>query len=189
MTTAKGEQRRADLIRAATEILLTSGLEAVSHRAVAARAGVALGATTYYFADLADLRRAAVDALADADAARMRSAVEALPARRRTGPAVARIIASLLTPGEYDALVAWYERYIHAAREPVLADAARRTNAAALQHVETVLERSGLDAGVPAQVVLAVVDGAVIAALVDGADLGGVRRAAADALTAILQRP
>lgn len=186
MATAKGEQRRADLVRAATEILLAHGLEAVSHRAVAARAGVALGSTTYYFADLTDLRRAAVDALAGTDAARMQSAVDALPARRRSGPAVARIVATLLTPDDYDALVAWYERYVHAAREPLLADAARRTNAAARQHVETVLDRSGLRTEVPPQVVLAVVDGAVIAALVDGADLTGVRRAAAEALTALL---
>ena len=189
MTTAKGEQRRAALVRAAAELLQSGGLEAVAHRAVAGRAGVPLGATTYYFADLAELRRAAVDALADADVARMAAAVDALPARRRGGAAVARMIATLLTPDEYGALVAWYERYVLAAREPLFAAAARRTNAAALDAVATVLDRSGVGAGLPPQVVLAVVDGAVLGALADGAGLTEVRSAAADALTVVLDRP
>ncbi|MBB5791961.1 TetR/AcrR family transcriptional regulator [Jiangella mangrovi] len=186
MTTAKGEQRRAALVRAATELLQSGGLEAVAHRAVAGRAGVPLGATTYYFADLVELRRAAVDALADADVARMAAAVDALPARRRGGAAVARMIATLLTPDEYGALVAWYERYVLAAREPLFAAAARRTNAAARDAVATVLSRSGVGAGLPPQVILAVVDGAVLGALADGAGLTGVRSAAADALTVVL---
>jgi DNA-binding transcriptional regulator YbjK len=188
MATAKGEQRRAALVRAAAELLQSGGLEAVAHRAVAGRAGVPLGATTYYFADLAELRRAAVDALADADVARMTAAVDALPTRRRGGAAVARMIATLLTPDEYGALVAWYERYVLAAREPLFAAAARRTNAAALESVAAVLDRSGVGAGLPPQVVLAVVDGAVLGALAEGAGLTGVRSVAADALTVVLDR-
>ncbi len=188
MATAKGEQRRAALVRAAADLLLQGGLEAVSHRAVAGRAGVPLGATTYYFADLTELRRAAVDALADADVARMSAAVEALPARRRGAAAVARMIAALLTPDEYGALIAWYERYVLAAREPLFAAAARRTNAAALESVAVVLDHSGLAADIPPHVVLAVIDGAVLGALADGAGLTGVRDAAADALTVVLER-
>ncbi|PZF79497.1 TetR/AcrR family transcriptional regulator [Jiangella anatolica] len=189
MATAKGEQRRTALVRAAAELLQSGGLEAVAHRAVAARAAVPLGATTYYFADLTELRRAAVDALADDDVARMSAAAEALPVRRRGAAAVARMIATLLTPDEYDALVAWYERYVLAAREPLFAAAARRSNAAALESVAVVLERSGLETDLPPHVVLAVVDGAVLGALADGAGLTGVRAAAADAVTAILDRP
>lgn len=186
MATAKGEQRRTALVRAAADLLQGSGLEAVSHRAVAGRAGLPLGATTYYFADLTELRRAAVDALAEDDVARMAAAVEALPTRRRGAAVAARLIATLLTPDEYGALVAWYERYVLAAREPLFAAAARRSNAAALESVAAVLERSELTAGVAPQVVLAVVDGAVLGALADGADLEGARVAAADALTVVL---
>ncbi|WP_116952135.1 TetR/AcrR family transcriptional regulator [Jiangella endophytica] len=189
MATAKGEQRRAALVRAAADLLQSGGLEAVSHRGVAGRAGVPLGATTYYFADLTELRRAAVETLADDDAARMSAAVDALSARRRGAAAVARMIATLLTPDEYGALVAWYERYVLAAREPLFAAAARRSNAAARESVAAVLERSGLAAGVPPHVVLAVVDGAVLGALADGAGLTDVRAAAADALTAVLDHP
>lgn len=188
MATAKGDRRRAALVRAAADLLLDGGLEAVSHRAVAGRAGVPLGATTYYFADLTELRRAAVEALADADVARMSAAVEALPARRRGAAAVARLIAALLTPDEYGALVAWYERYVLAAREPLFAAAAQRTNAAARESVAAVLDHSGLATDVPPHVVLAVVDGAVLGALADGAGLTYVREAAADALTVVLER-
>lgn len=186
MATAKGEQRRAALVAAAAELLQSAGLDAVAHRAVAARAGVPLGATTYYFADLTELRRAAVDALADADIARMTAAVDALPARRRGGAAVARMLATLLTPDEFGALVAWYERYVLAAREPLFAAAARRTNVAAREAVASILELSGVTGGPPPHVILAVVDGAVLGALADGAGLTGVRSAAADALTVIL---
>lgn len=188
MATAKGEQRRTALVRAAANLLQGGGLEAVSHRAVAGRAGLPLGATTYYFADLTELRRAAVDALAEDDVARMAAAVEALPTRRRGAAVAARLIATLLTPDEYGALVAWYERYVLAAREPLFAAAARRSNAAALESVAAVLERSELTADVPPHVVLAVVDGAVLGALADGAELAGVRAAAADALTVVLDR-
>lgn len=188
MATAKGEHRRAALIRAAADLLQSGGLEAVGHRAVAGRAGVPLGATTYYFADLTELRRAAVDALAEDDVARMSAAAGALPVRRRSTAAVARMLATLLTPDEYGALVAWYERYVLAAREPLFAAAARRTNAAARECVTAVLDRSGLATSVPPQVVLAVVDGAVLGALADGAGLPGVRTAAADAVAVVLDR-
>lgn len=75
-----------------------------------------------------------------------------------------------------------------AAREPLFAAAARRSNAAALESVAAVLKRSEMTADVPPHVVLAVVDGAVLGALADGAELAGARTAAADALTVVLER-
>lgn len=183
MVTAKGEQRRAALVRAAAEIVTSSGRGAVNHRSVAERAAVPLGTTTYYFANLHDLRQAAVDALVTADLARMQANASDLPARRRSAAATARLIVQLLTPDDPNELIAWYERYVHAAREPLLADAARRTNAAAREHVATVLTRSGFRGSVAPEVVLAVVDGAAIGALGAGTD---PRSTAARALTTVL---
>ena len=57
------ERRRQEIVRAATEMLLEGST--LSHRAVAQRAGVPLGATTYYFSSLHDLREAAVCQLAE----------------------------------------------------------------------------------------------------------------------------
>src|SRR4051794_41347113 len=53
---ARGAQRRSALIEAAAGLLLEEGLAAISHRAVAARAGLPLASTTYYFASADDLR-------------------------------------------------------------------------------------------------------------------------------------
>jgi len=52
---ASAVERRQLIIQATLEVIASDGLRAVSHRAVAARAGVPLAATTYYFRDLEEL--------------------------------------------------------------------------------------------------------------------------------------
>lgn len=58
------EQRIHDIGRAAAELIAEAGVGALTHRAVAARAGVAVGTTTRYFATIDDLRRHALEHLA-----------------------------------------------------------------------------------------------------------------------------
>jgi DNA-binding transcriptional regulator YbjK len=53
--TPKGEARRAALLDAVLAVLETGGPGAVTHRAVAAEAGVPLAAATYYFASVDEL--------------------------------------------------------------------------------------------------------------------------------------
>ncbi len=65
------EARRREIVTAAAELIVEVGAEAVTHRKVAARAGVPLGATTQYFDTLDDLRSAAFRALADEVDARL----------------------------------------------------------------------------------------------------------------------
>lgn len=55
--------RRDRLVDAALSIMLAGGVQAVSHRAVAAEAGVPLGSTTYYFRDLDALLIASIERL------------------------------------------------------------------------------------------------------------------------------
>ena len=80
---ARGDRRRAELVAAAAGLVREHGPGAVSHRAVAARAGASLSATTYYFADLDELLAAAGAALAADWAAHARAAAQAgaAPAR------------------------------------------------------------------------------------------------------------
>lgn len=59
------EARRREIATAAAELIVEVGADAVTHRMVAARAGVPLGATTQYFDTLDDLRSAAFGVLAD----------------------------------------------------------------------------------------------------------------------------
>ncbi len=58
------EGRRHAIIEAAAEIIVEPG-SSLTHRAVAARAGVSLGSTTQYFASLEELRATALTQLAD----------------------------------------------------------------------------------------------------------------------------
>lgn len=70
------ERRRREIIAAAAEIVLEEGPDALTHRKVAARAGVPLGSTTQYFATLDDLRAAALTSLVE-DAERWLGELEA----------------------------------------------------------------------------------------------------------------
>ncbi len=59
------ERRRREILDAAAAIVVEQGTAALTHRAVAARAGVALGSTTRYFASIDDLREATLRMLGD----------------------------------------------------------------------------------------------------------------------------
>lgn len=51
----KREQTRVKMLDAALDIMIEEGMRAVRHRAVAKRAGVSLGSTTYHFASIEEL--------------------------------------------------------------------------------------------------------------------------------------
>lgn len=64
------EGRKRAIIAAAAELIIEGGTAALTHRRVAARAGVSLGSTTQYFASLDELRESALEQLvAETDAA------------------------------------------------------------------------------------------------------------------------
>lgn len=52
---ARRGETRAKMLDAALDIMIEDGIRAVSHRAVAKRAGVALGSTTYHFSGIEEL--------------------------------------------------------------------------------------------------------------------------------------
>ena len=64
--TPRDPHRRQRILDAARALIPAHGIAGLTHRLVAAEAGVPVGSTTYYFADLADLTEAA---LADTAAA------------------------------------------------------------------------------------------------------------------------
>lgn len=93
------EARRREIVTAAAELIVEVGVDGVTHRLVAARAGVPLGATTQYFDTLDDLRTAALRALAHEVDARLDGVRIALT-QRGVSPAV---IADLIVEGLDDA--------------------------------------------------------------------------------------
>lgn len=117
------EGRRRAIVEAACALIAEVGLDDLTHRAVAARAGVPVGSTTYYFKTLDDLSRAALAYATEASA-------EALRAWRRaleTSDDIAATLAALTE--EYVAdrprAVTETELYTAAARRPELRPLAR----------------------------------------------------------------
>src|SRR6218665_1726101 len=90
------EARRREIVTAASELIVEIGVDAITHRKVAARAGVPLGATTQYFAPLDDLREAAVRALAAEIDARIEVTRQAVIAEGATPAGLARLIREAL---------------------------------------------------------------------------------------------
>lgn len=74
------EGRRRQIVRAAAQLIPEVGLAKLTHRLVAQRAGVSLGSTTRYFANLDELRRAGLtemSELLEEDLASTRARLEA----------------------------------------------------------------------------------------------------------------
>lgn len=185
--TPKGRLRQQAIVAAAARLLVELGPDAVNHRAVAAAAGIGLGTVTYHYAAADDLRQAAIDAVVETDVARMTAATRAVPLVRRDTEGTATTLVALLTPETRSEMIAWYERYARGARDPVLATAARRVSAVARASVSDVLARSGRATAPPAEIVVSVVDGAMLRALVDGAGAAEARARATRALTFLLR--
>lgn len=77
------------IIEAAAELIVEDGVGGLTHRKIAARAGVPLGSTTHYFESLTDLRDAALEFLA----AMMDSGLAELGRELAGDQSVARVLA------------------------------------------------------------------------------------------------
>lgn len=189
--TERGEQRRALLVRAAASILQERGFDALSHRAVAARAGLPLAATTYYFASLDDLVAAAVQVFGEPYLKHARRVMQALPPPPQPASVVAGLVVSLVAGPEQDAgtasLLTFYERYVQAGRHPRLRPLVRAWTDELERLSADVLRRYlGEDAAMLAPQVVALVDGLLLGALVDSDEQAPTR--AAVGVAALLSR-
>ena len=184
--TPKGERRRFALVCAAADLLCEGGFEAVTHRAVAERARLALASTTYYFSSLEELIETAVDYLSTAEVARLREQVKALPRRRRGAEAAADLLVDLLA-GEHnrEQLISRYERYIACARHPAMRGVERRLLQQRVDAVSEAMARSGRHTRTDMMTALLYsLDGAVVSALVD--DHAGPRESVRATLVGVI---
>jgi TetR/AcrR family transcriptional regulator, regulator of biofilm formation and stress response len=119
----RGEQRRAELLDAAIHVIGAHGLDAVTHRAVAAEAGVPAASTSYYFRSKDELIDEALESLATREIALLRRRREALGAAaaadvEQVTEALATWIEEQLTPTGRVAMLAQYQLQLEAARRP-----------------------------------------------------------------------
>lgn len=93
------EARRREIVAAAAELIVEVGAEAITHRLVAARAGLPLGATTQYFATLDDLRTAAFGALAAEIECRLDGVRQTLAERGAGADVIATLVHDSIEDG------------------------------------------------------------------------------------------
>jgi DNA-binding transcriptional regulator YbjK len=126
---AKGEASRQLIIDATVRVVAASGLAAVTHRAVAAEAGVSVALTTYHFASLNDLLAATLANLTDGGSARLAQLTE----RARAGDvalldACAQFLLEALSTRRNEFITA-LELRIAATRRPELRERASQHTA------------------------------------------------------------
>ena len=143
----RGAARRRAIVHAALDLLGHGGSGAVTHRSVAAAAGVPLAATTYYFTTKDEL-------VLDAFALAMTEDVTALgavepPAAGDVPPTVPQVaawlVSLLLTDAHADraARLVLFELEVEAARRPELAPLSRAWTEAYVRVVSPTLARLG----------------------------------------------
>ena len=111
--------RRERIAEAAIAVVAERGVEGLTHRAVAAAAGVPLGSTTYHFATLDELLAVALRAAAEANVERMRDWARTLPPGADLPAAIADLVMLGLTE-ERPQTVVGYELYVAALHRPSL---------------------------------------------------------------------
>lgn len=115
--------RRNRVVRAAITVIAEEGIDALTHRRVAAAAGVPLGSTTYHFGSLDDLLAAALDDAANRSVAQLREWERNLEPDADLAAALADFVIGSLTE-QREHTLAEYNLYALALQRPHLRKAA-----------------------------------------------------------------
>jgi DNA-binding transcriptional regulator YbjK len=117
----RSRRRRDALLRATIELLGETGAKSVTHRAVAERAGLPLASTTYYFESVHQLIEEALKLhVAERVAELQGMAAVALGASGASAQDIAERLAEVLASAPTPILVAQYQMYLEAGRNPAL---------------------------------------------------------------------
>jgi TetR/AcrR family transcriptional regulator, regulator of biofilm formation and stress response len=167
--TPRGTARRDAILRAAVALIGEQGPDALTHRAVAERAGVSLSATTYWFSSKEEIFREAVALAAREEVDRLERLVLDLAPRRVEPAAWARELSAALAEDARQnpaRPVAMYEFVLEASRQPELRDEVARWETAHLRLAEAGLRAVGTaDPETDAHIVVAVVSGLMLGLL------------------------
>jgi DNA-binding transcriptional regulator YbjK len=139
---ASAQRRRASLLEAAAELSAEVGAGSVTHRAIAARAGVPLSTTSYFFESIGEIL---TEALRDAAAGR----VDEFDAAERTallceGASTAEVlgrVAESEVASSRTVQAAQAELYLAAGRQPELRGEVQATAGRFAERIATHLER------------------------------------------------
>ncbi len=177
---------RARILRATLGLIAEAGVGAVTNRRVARAAGVSLGSLTYHFDSQAQLLRESMLLYVSEETARREQIAVQLQRQRLTleqsAVAVEQLIAASTDVPEQ---LAELELHLHAARDPELRDASRRSFEAHEQIAAAALTALRVpDAERHAYKVVALMSGLAVRRLAGG---GRDARGTAEALVALVR--
>ncbi|BBX97726.1 TetR/AcrR family transcriptional regulator [Mycobacterium lacus] len=155
--------RRQAIVEAAGRVIARRGLGELTHRRVAAEAGVPVGSTTYYFSDLGALREAALAHAANASAEWLEQWRRELDDHDDLPGTLARLTAEYLV--DQDRHRALNELYAAATHHPELQRLARLWQEGLCALLEPRIGRRAADA------VIVFLDGATLHSLITGTPL------------------
>ena len=165
----RGEARREALLRATLSVIAAHGTDGVTHRDVAAEAGVPLSATTYWFDSREELLEETLRFAAREETERLERIVLDLAPRELDVRGWAEALSGLLI-SEIEAAperhMALYELGMEAARNPALRPEVERMHAAQLKLAELGARAAGSDDPVAdAPIIVAAIFGFLFAQL------------------------
>jgi DNA-binding transcriptional regulator YbjK len=165
----RGTARRDAILHAAIALIGEQGPDALTHRAVAERAGVSLSATTYWFSSKEEIFREAVALAASEEVERLERLVLDLAPRHVTPEGWARELSTALALDVREnpaRPVAMFEFVLEASRQPELRDEVARWETAHLRLAEAGLRAVGTaDPETDAHIVVSVVSGLMLGLL------------------------
>jgi len=170
----KGSARREHILRATLELIGERGSDAVTHRAVAERAGLPLSATTYWFDSKDELLQEALLLVVREEVERIERVVLELAPReldvREWARAVSAVLAEDLASDPIRH-VAFTELVLEGTRRPWLAEEVARWHAAQLRLAEFGLRATGApDPQADAPLLVATITGFLLGQLVTPVD-------------------
>ena len=179
----RGAARREALLQATLRVIAQTGADAVTHRAIAAEAGLPLASTTYHFASKDEILTEALRYASQLDIDQL----HAVAARFDDQPVGPREIVAVLThPSELPAaagrasLLTCYSLLLEAARRPALRELTRAWADAYLATVSHLLGAAGSRR--PAE------DARLLLGALDGLSIDRLASGAADDTRAELER-
>lgn len=170
----KGERRREEILRATLRVIGAHGADAVTHRAVAAEAGVPLSATTYYFASKDDLLEQTLLMAAREETERIERLVLDLAPRELSASDWAAAVASMIAGDvreEPNRHVALFELGLEATRTELLRGELQRWQEAHIRLAELGCRAVGSEEPeLDARLVVAALTGLMLEQLASGRD-------------------
>lgn len=148
LTQERSRHRREQLIDAAIELFVAGGSRAVTHRAVATLAGLPAATTTYYFASIEDLLRAALHEYGTRWVALMGNALNFTPTIEQVTDfkTVRRLINLILREYPVEDTTRDANIYLACARDPQLIGLAKDTITGFERVIADLLRPAGIAA-------------------------------------------